>query len=242
MYRYRLFHLTLILLLTTGCSTIATQPYYEVSKITLPAVGVITPKELGETLVTSICERTADSWQISKSQIEFVHFSEQILKPLGRTKAGMPVFAAVEGYQQIFSEKTPLSAVGDFFNTLCEKNGELHHLCKNTVTRNYLKDAREQSPDAFAVKAKYVDVDYPSLQQELIYNGRVRDDLKFVYRELSTVRAGNMLMRSPFQQDVQYEFTENTVIGFKGARLEIISANNQQIIYKLLENFPVVCE
>lgn len=242
MYRYRLFHLTLILLLTTGCSTIATQPYYEVSKITLPAAGVITSKELGETLVTSICERTADSWEISKFQNAYLNYSTQVLKPLGRTKEGMPVFAAVEGYTQTLDQKTPLNPDGDLYNTFCDKSGDLHFMCKSLVTSNYVETTREQNPDAFAVKAKYVDVDYPSLQQELIYNGRVRDDLKFVYRELSTVRAGNMLMRSPFQQDVQYEFTENTVIGFKGARLEIISANNQQIIYKLLENFPVVCE
>ena len=68
--------------------------------------------------------------------------------------------------------------------------------------------------------------------QELIYNGRVDNNLKFVYREFS----GDMI-RPAFNQTVQYDYNESKFISFKGLTLEIVEANNQIIKYKLINNF-----
>jgi hypothetical protein len=68
--------------------------------------------------------------------------------------------------------------------------------------------------------------------QELIYNGRVDNNLRFIYREFS----GDMI-RPAFNQTVQYDFNESKFISFKGLTLEIIEANNQLIRYKLISNF-----
>jgi len=68
--------------------------------------------------------------------------------------------------------------------------------------------------------------------QELIYNGRVGDNLKFIYREFSDDTA-----RPAFTQEVQYDFAASKSIGFKSLRMEITSATNTEITYKLMQNF-----
>jgi len=70
-------------------------------------------------------------------------------------------------------------------------------------------------------------------QQELIYNGRVGDMGKFLYRELS-----NDLLRGSFSQEVQYDLSEDSMIGFKGLRIEVLEATNQSIRYKVKKSFP----
>jgi hypothetical protein len=77
------------------------------------------------------------------------------------------------------------------------------------------------------------DVDSPGFRQELIYNGRSGDTLKFLYREFS----GDM-MRPPFSQDVQYDLTESSTIGFRGARIEVLDATNTQLRYRVMTSFP----
>jgi hypothetical protein len=69
-------------------------------------------------------------------------------------------------------------------------------------------------------------------KQEFIYNGRVGNALKFIYREYA-----DDLARSAFTQDLQYDLTESKTIGFRGLRIEVISATNTIIEYKLLNQF-----
>ncbi|WP_182002721.1 hypothetical protein [Acinetobacter lactucae] len=71
-----------------------------------------------------------------------------------------------------------------------------------------------------------------SFQQTLIYSGKVGNKINIGYREFS----GNMA-RPAFNNDVEYDLNESKEIGYKGALLQIIEANNQSIKYKVLKNF-----
>ncbi|GKX56011.1 hypothetical protein SOASR030_21230 [Leminorella grimontii] len=71
-----------------------------------------------------------------------------------------------------------------------------------------------------------------SFQQTLLYNGRVGNKINIGYRELS-----NNMARPAFNNDVEYDLSASRLIGYKGARLEVIEATNQSITYKLLGNF-----
>ena len=70
------------------------------------------------------------------------------------------------------------------------------------------------------------------LKQEFIYNGKVGNAIKFSYREFV-----DDLARPAFTQDLQYDLTESKVIGFRGLRIEILSATNTKIEYKVLTHF-----
>jgi hypothetical protein len=69
-------------------------------------------------------------------------------------------------------------------------------------------------------------------KQEFIYNGRVGTALKFIYREYVDDYA-----RPAFSQDLQYDLAESKVIGFRGLRIEVMSATNTNIEYKVLSYF-----
>lgn len=71
-----------------------------------------------------------------------------------------------------------------------------------------------------------------SFQQTLIYSGRIGSKLNISYREFSNNRA-----RPAFSNDVEYDFLTSNIIGYKGAQLEIINADNSSITYRLISNF-----
>ena len=74
-----------------------------------------------------------------------------------------------------------------------------------------------------------------SFQQTLIYSGKVGNKINIGYREFSSNVA-----RPAFNNDVEYDLNESKTIGYKGALLEVIDANNQSIKYKVLKNFNKV--
>lgn len=69
-------------------------------------------------------------------------------------------------------------------------------------------------------------------QQTLIYSGRVGSRIKIGYRESS----GSMA-RQAFSNEAEYDLTTSTEIGYRGAKLKILSADNQKIKYVVLANF-----
>lgn len=69
-------------------------------------------------------------------------------------------------------------------------------------------------------------------KQEFIYNGRVGNALKFIYREYI-----DDLARPAFTQDLQYDLSESKIIGFRGLRIEVVNATNTNIEYKVISHF-----
>lgn len=82
------------------------------------------------------------------------------------------------------------------------------------------------------VKTKVYDSSKPAIQQELVYNGRFADNIKFLYREQS-----DDLLKPALSQDIQYNLKEGNVIEYKGVRIEIIEATKAYLDYKVLNNF-----
>lgn len=71
-----------------------------------------------------------------------------------------------------------------------------------------------------------------SFQQTLIYSGCTDDVITLGYREFS-----NNSARPAFNNDVEYDLENSKIIGYKGARIEVLEANNENITYKVLSNF-----
>lgn len=63
-------------------------------------------------------------------------------------------------------------------------------------------------PVPVLTKTQNVDTEHQNFRQEIIYNGRSLDILKFLYREIS-----NDILRAPFSQDVQYDLKEGNTNG-----------------------------
>jgi hypothetical protein len=69
-------------------------------------------------------------------------------------------------------------------------------------------------------------------QKTLIYSGKIGDRITLGYREFK-----NDIARPAFSNDVAYDLSESTVLGYKGARLEVLKATNTEITYKVIAGF-----
>ena len=74
---------------------------------------------------------------------------------------------------------------------------------------------------------------YPkaALMKELVYTGGNKKAVNLLYREFI-----NDLARSAFSQELKYDISEDNIIGFKGARFEVLGANNPEIKFKVLKH------
>jgi hypothetical protein len=68
--------------------------------------------------------------------------------------------------------------------------------------------------------------------QILIYNGKINNSIKFLYREfIDNISTPN------FKQDISYNLEESNIITFKGLKIKIISSTSQSVTYEVLDNF-----
>lgn len=102
------------------------------------------------------------------------------------------------------------------------------------------------NPNAYGMVQPVCDTEYPyqfkkmpfrslnDFQQTLIYSGRVGEKIKISYREFS-----NSMARDAFTNDAEYDLSQSNIIAYKGARVEVLEANNQEIKYRVISNFNV---
>lgn len=82
------------------------------------------------------------------------------------------------------------------------------------------------------IHTEIVNAALPAFKQEFIYNGRYENNLKFVYREYV-----NDIARPAFTQEVQYDLSQQNIIGFKSLKMEVLKATNTSIEFRLISNF-----
>ena len=71
-----------------------------------------------------------------------------------------------------------------------------------------------------------------SFQQTLYYNGRVGEKINIGYREYS----GDMA-RPAFSNEVEYDLSVSNSFSYKGAKIVVHNADNNQIEYTVVQNF-----
>lgn len=69
-------------------------------------------------------------------------------------------------------------------------------------------------------------------RKTLIYSGRVGNKIRLSYREFS-----NGIARDAFTNEVEYDLSNGSKIGYLSAELEVISATNTLIKYRVISNF-----
>ena len=115
---------------------------------------------------------------------------------------------------------------------ICRNNdGEYFLATRATLITRATTSYLQQDFDHIRLVTKVVE-SRSNFIQELIYNGRVGSNLKFTYREFS-----DDIFHPAFTQDIQYDYSESSIIGFKDLQFEIIDATNAQLTYKLIRNF-----
>ncbi|EOQ68839.1 hypothetical protein [Acinetobacter pittii] len=225
------FYFLSSLLLTglVGCATPVkynyTQQNYKSTDLSYPEIGEIVTATVGETMLQQgkVVEKEVlvipKDFQIDKYLIltagkyEKIGFNDNVQIFLGNNSF-LPEGGAVlrrntidSLYSIALKENNKLCALPPFGADHCNNN-------KNA----YITKVKIHAKDSF--------------QQSLIYNGRVGNKINIGYREFSSDYA-----RPAFSNNVEYDLNDTKQIGYKGAMLEVIDANNQQIKYKILKNF-----
>jgi hypothetical protein len=201
-------------LLLTGCVTRTPINIPPPQIVSIPEPGALVEKELGETVVM-------------KAKI----YTLRGLTLNNQISAGY-LFARPGFYREALEDEgwTYYEKWGNYYLGLSKTNHQDLKLVGFARIATY-RHSPKPAPD-FQLSTE-TDLRSDSFQQELIYNGKSGNILKFLYRESS----GDTL-RYPFNQDIQYDLTDGKIIGFKGARLEIVEASNTKLKYKLISNFP----
>lgn len=193
----------------------------EIQTLDKPIIGEITKAGLGDPLVVQGRQLISDA----------VVFPGAIIFK-GTTEALLPSGTYVKIYETEVAEffrplsKTELNSPDHIvLEIMIRKDGAKYIFMKTSKT--YLV-----SDQAKFERRKVVVSEENSLQQTLIYSGRIGNKLNIDYREIYSGRA-----RPAFDNRVEYNLDDSKIIGYKGARIEVLDANNQQITYRLLKNF-----
>ncbi len=95
-----------------------------------------------------------------------------------------------------------------------------------------IDETKACAPANYTLEKKLGALSADSFQQTLLYNGKIGNRITLAYREFT-----NNLARPAFSNNVEYDLSESSVVGYKGARLEIIEATNTEITYRILSGF-----
>lgn len=89
-----------------------------------------------------------------------------------------------------------------------------------------LSSSRIPISAAIALAGECVSWDDGGLRRELVFTGVTRDSLSLEYREFM-----RDIARPAFTQSLNYERANDTVIGYRGARIRVVAANNLGLTY-----------
>lgn len=229
----------LILILSSCASTPQLQPVnlVDTTLIDYPEKGVVVSATLGERLVAKGYKSDGPAIDIQEGVVE------------GGYSFGKCALLNSTPQSKFISKINPSNGdmcAGPWIFMTSTDSGETNWNCpgEGTTISNICyskissKFYREKSDDQYPMNSNLIRLvrkqvsSSENFVQELVYNGRVDNNIKFIYREFS-----QDMIRPAFNQTVQYDFNESKFISFKGLTLEIIEANNQLIKYRLISNF-----
>ena len=209
----------MIIISFVGCTSVSYIPHdgRVVDRINYPEIGVEAAANLGSRLA-------AKGYIVEEAGIEFLSNHKQDFR--SEITAGK---IARLSHMKVNSYSGALCYTLDepryWYLYICESKGRWYILGQDGTLLGEI--------DGNAIrKTTLISKHEPSFVQELIYNGRAGNVVKFIYREFS-----DNMIRPAFTQEAQYDLASSSIVGFKDLRLEILDASNTEIRYRLLNNF-----
>lgn len=214
----KILYFLLLSFALTSCSTFINAVNSTPLNKVYPEIDAVTNKEVGISLVTK---------EVGYLYKGLIVNEDQTIKPgtvVRELKRG-EVFINKFDTKKYFLYESPTGG----FGIAIDKNTGLQSFYSITgasVVFAKLRNAIDFTETTVPIKGK----EY--FKQEFIYNGKVGNGIKFVYREFADDFA-----RPAFTQELQYDLSESKIIGFRGLRLEVIKATNTDIDYKVINHF-----
>ena len=209
-----------------------TQTYYSPSTSDYPAIGEIKTVEVGESLVWKDKQTTIPAIDIEQA-IE--HPAENIglnftitLLPGRYVERGKDAFGKFyEGKKgNLLADGQPVNRAeaGIYIANSDPKKTEIYVLPADLRPLSYSRDGIPFT------RALHQERNELSLKKELVYTGVSKNVVSILYREFK-----DDIARPAFSQEIKYDLSEGKIVGYRGARFEIIKATNQGLTYKTLK-------
>jgi hypothetical protein len=205
------FLVTVVLL--AGCKTRPIAPSFSLQ--TFPDVGVTATVGIGEQMLTQGDAMTVDAIILP----ETVKIGEITVEP------GKYPLVVETGELKQFQHVSIIKGGRQ------RKNGKLY-VFKSDGGAGSVCLGRNLCTPASYTMGKATTYSRSHNQQTLIYSGKIGNRVTLGYREFA-----NEIARPAFSNDVGYDLSESTTLGYKGARVQVISATNTEITYKILAGF-----
>lgn len=228
----------LVIMSLHGCVTVSenakrtyTPTHYSPSISGYPTIGEINTVEVGESLVWKDKQTTIpaiDIEQVIEHTVKNLDKKYTLTILSGRyVEKGKDAFGKfyeapkgklLEGGQQVSS------AGGIYVTDSAPQKTEFYFIANNGRPLSYARDGIPFT------KSFYQQRDELSLKKELVYTGISQNVVSILYREFK-----EDIARPAFSQDLKYDLSESKIVGYRGARFEIIKATNQGLTYKTLK-------
>lgn len=203
-----------------------------------PQVGVSTTAQLGEPMIKTYNVAVLPAVKLTTPLRQIANYRENlrmaldidpsILELAATDQQGAKYFPAPQGVRLAYEAK------GTFPNPETVRGG-LHLSPEGTWSvywywPDYNTPIFRPGPP---LQIKLESVERPpkaaAFQRELIYSGVAQSTVSILYREFT-----NDLVRPISTQDLKYDAAKGSVVGYKGARFEILSADNTSITYRVV--------
>jgi hypothetical protein len=217
------------LIALAGCATPTPAPVREafpnLETRHIPELNAIGKAELGDSMVSTESVSRVRGLSIAETVSEAVN-------PPGTT-------SVVRGDFELFSSRSE----GDYYQgtstysmlgtsiSASERSGVFlpSDKTKPAVIYHYALGYKYGTKPIAYVPKEIIKITPESFRRELIYSGVSQNTVTLVYREFK-----DSFARPAFTQELKYDLSQNRIIGYKGARFEVLNAGNTEITYKVI--------
>lgn len=230
----KILSLSLVMLALAGCATapqIQIQEYSaRAETVTIPAINVESEAELGQNIVS----------KAYRSVYPAISLDHDVMDPDAAAWGSLKIYAGVlRLYAENESGKFYLAekaqdvkggeAVKDVGGVFVPSDTSKPAVVFGT-NYPYSKILMGTIPVAGLKSTTYESWNKDSFKRELVYAGVSQNTISVLYREFSDYSA-----RPAFSQDLKYDLSQGDTIGYRGARFQVIKANNMGIRYKVIK-------
>lgn len=208
-----------------------TPTHYSPSISGYPTIGEVNTVEVGESLVWKDKQTTIPAIDIEQV-IE--HTAENLGKKFTWTLlSGRYIEKGKDAFGRFYEAPKgnllaggqPLNSEGGIYVTdSAPQKTEIYALSNDGRPLSYARDGIPFT------KSFHQKRDELSLKKELVYTGISQNAVSILYREFK-----EDIARPAFSQNLKYDLSESKIVGYRGARFEIIKATNQGLTYKTLK-------
>lgn len=218
--------------LLSGCaSTHLITPQIVPEPADRPALGAVAEIELGEAAVATGQRRSLPGLSLANE----LSWGDGVLRKRFTVAPGR--LAARQGdARHIYYFSDRMTARDPLFGTAPYASGGLCRAkdgsgpVRGFITPGQCVLTWNATPEIRDIRIE--EADEGARRRELIYHGRAEGRLRFLYRETSGDGASQAQT-----QTIDYDLSQSAVIGFRGARLEVLEADNTRLRYRLLAPF-----